>query len=131
MKVLFSSGPKVSILCASPTEPRVATPKIWVSPLVNNPVPWVLGKIETSHSIGRISFSPLPSGLGLPERTNFLNVCSSTESNALSIWFFSKSSSRDLFTSSAIPAIDILKSDFPVDFEKASSSLFPETSMTL
>ena len=47
----------------SPTAPKVATVITWVNPLVNKPVPWVLGSKSTSHEIFLISSKALPSGL--------------------------------------------------------------------
>ena len=48
-------------LCSSSDIPKVVTTNAWVSPLVNNADPCVLGSTPTSHSIFLTSDNPLPS----------------------------------------------------------------------
>ena len=74
MNLSLCSPSKLSILCSSSDVPKVAVTIAWVSPLVNNADPCVLGNTPTSHEIGLTSDKPLPSILFLFLRISVLTI---------------------------------------------------------
>ena len=108
----------VSSTCSSPGEPKVTIERIWVSPRLKKPEPWVRGRSPASAVSSRISPSLRPS-TRLPDFTMASVIFSSVKAStipwaaflfSLLICFSSKCSSN--FSSSSWTACFLSFLDF-------------------